>query len=152
MGLQYLGHEHHLQIGEVRLAAKEAEIMRKVVYWLGIGAVMAAAAWAVWLSWHASSVTHPLVVTDRVRVLVGVAALAVLPWMGRRRGWFGPVGSTITARLVRVAGCASVCGLGIALVRMDSDVGGVDVGVDVAGTLLLGDGGDPICWAPGMRL
>lgn len=110
--------------GGLWLAAKEAEIMRKVVYWLGVGAVMAAAAWAVWLSWHASSATHPLVVTDRVRVLVGVAALAVLPWMGRRRGWFGPVGSTITARLVRVAGCASVCGLGMALVRMDRDVGG----------------------------
>lgn len=131
--------------GGLWLAAKEAEIMRKVVYWLGVGAVMAAAAWAVWLSWHASSATHPLVVTDRVRVLVGVAALAGLPWMGRRRGWFGPVGSTITARLVRVAGCASVCGLGMALVRMDSDVGGGPHGAspfslprEIAAAVLLG--------------
>jgi uncharacterized membrane protein YhaH (DUF805 family) len=58
-------------------------------------------------------------VTDRVRVAVGAAALVVLPWAGRRRGWFGPVGGTITARLVRVAGCAAVCGLGLAVVRMD---------------------------------
>ena len=131
--------------GGLWLAAKEAEIMRKVVYWLGVGAVMAAAAWAVWLSWHASSATHPLVVTDRVRVLVGVAALAGLPWMGRRRGWFGPVGSTIAARLVRVAGCASVCGLGMALVRMDSEIGGGPHGAspfslprEIAAAVLLG--------------
>ena len=61
--------------------------------------------------------------TDRVRVLVGVAALVVLPWVGRRRGWFGPVGGSLTARLVRVAGCAAVCGLGVAVVGMDSHLG-----------------------------
>ena len=61
--------------------------------------------------------------TDRVRILVGVAALVVLPWVGRRRGWFGPVGSSLTARLVRVAGCAALCGLGLAVVRMDSHIG-----------------------------
>jgi hypothetical protein len=89
-----------------------------------VGMVAATAAWAVRLSWHASPHAHPLVVTDRVRVLVGVAALAGLPWVGRRRGWFGPVGTSITARLVRVAGCAALCGLGMAVVRMDRDIGG----------------------------
>ena len=44
--------------------------------------------------------------------------------MGRRRGWFGPVGESITARLVRVAGCAGVCGLGAAIVRMDRYIHG----------------------------
>src|SRR6266568_3518897 len=78
--------------GGLWLAVREAEMMRKVVYWLGVGMVAATAAWAVRLSWQASSAAHPLVVTDRVRVLVGVAALAGLPWAGRRRGWFGPVG------------------------------------------------------------
>ena len=110
--------------GGLWLAVREAEMMRKVVYWLGVGMVVATAAWAVRLSWHASSAAHPLVVTDRVRVLVGVAALAGLPWVGRRRGWFGPVGTSITARLVRVAGCAALCGLGMAVVRMDRDIGG----------------------------
>ena len=110
--------------GGLWLAVREAKMMRKVVYWLGVGMVAATAAWAVRLSWHASPHAHPLVVTDRVRVLVGVAALAGLPWVGRRRGWFGPVGTSITARLVRVAGCAALCGLGTALVRMDRDIGG----------------------------
>jgi hypothetical protein len=110
--------------GGLWLAVREAKMMRKVVYWLGVGMVAATAAWAVRLSWHASPHAHPLVVTDRVRVLVGVAALAGLPWAGRRRGWFGPVGTSITARLVRVAGCAALCGLGMAVVRMDRDIGG----------------------------
>jgi hypothetical protein len=110
--------------GGLWLAVKGAEIVRKVVYWLGIGMVAAAAAWAVWLSWHTSPAADALTVTDRVRVLVGAGALVLLPWVGRRHGWFGPVGSSITARLVRVAGCAGVCGLGVAIVRMDRYIHG----------------------------
>lgn len=109
--------------GGLWLVAGEAAMMRKTVYWLGMVAVTAAASWVVWLSWHTSPDADALTVTDRVRVLVGVAALAVLPWVGRRRGWFGPAGRSLTARLVRVAGCAAVCGLGLAVVRMDSHVG-----------------------------
>jgi len=109
--------------GGLWLAMGEAKMMRKVVYWLGAGAVAAAAAWVVWLSWRTSPSEDAQTVTDRVRVLVGVAALVVLPWVGRRRGWFGPVGGSLTARLVRVAGCAAVCGLGLVVVRMDSHLG-----------------------------
>jgi hypothetical protein len=105
------------------LAVREAKMAGKVAYWLGAGAVAAAGAWVVWLSWRTSPAADPQTVTDRVRVLVGAAALLVLPWVGRRRGWFGPVGRSITARLVRVAGCAAICGLGVAVVRMDSHLG-----------------------------
>jgi hypothetical protein len=98
-------------------------MMRKIGYWIGTVAVAAAAAWVAWLSWHTSPAADPQTVTDRVRVLVVAAALVVLPWVGRRMGWFGPVGSSITARLVRVAGCAAVCGLGVTVVRMDSHIG-----------------------------
>jgi hypothetical protein len=133
--------------GGLRLAAKEAEIMRKVVYWLGVGMVAAAAAWAVWLAWHTSPAADALTVTDRVRVLVGVGALALLPWVGRRRGWFGPVGHSITVRLVRVAGCAGACGLGVAIVRMDRYIHGGPHGPapfslsrEIAAAVLLGAG------------
>src|SRR5579859_330159 len=133
--------------GGLWLAVKGAEIMRKVVYWLGVGMVAAAAAWAVWLSWHTSPAADALTVTDRVRVLVGMGALVLLPWVGRRRGWFGPVGGSITARLVRVAGCAGVCGLGAAIVRMDRTVGGGPHGPgpfslprEIAAAVLLGIG------------
>ena len=46
---------------------------RKVMYWLGAGAVAAAGAWVVWLSWRTSPAADAQTVTDRVRVLVGVA-------------------------------------------------------------------------------
>jgi hypothetical protein len=87
--------------GGLWLVAREAEMVRKAVYWVGAGAVAAAAAWAMWLSWRVVRAPYydPQLVTDRVRVLAGAAALIALPWMGRRRGWFGPVGSSITARL-----------------------------------------------------
>jgi hypothetical protein len=109
--------------GGVWLVAREATMMRKIAYWLGSGAVAAGAAWAVWMSWRASPAADPQTVTDRVRVLVGVAALAVLPWAGRRRGWFGPVRHSLTVRLVRLAACAAVCGLGMAVVRTDGHLG-----------------------------
>ncbi len=111
--------------GGLWLAVREGAKMMvgKVVYRLGAVAVAAAAAWVVWLSWRTSPAADPQAVTDRVRVLVGVAALVVLPWVGRRRGWFGPVRGSLTARLVRLAGCAAVCGLGVAVVRMDSHLG-----------------------------
>ncbi len=108
--------------GGLWLVAREAKMVRKVLYWVGVGVVATAAALAIWLSWRAVRAPYydPQAVTDRVRVLAGVAALVTLPWVGRRRGWFGPVGSSITARLVRVAGCAAMCGLGMVVVRMDT--------------------------------
>jgi hypothetical protein len=109
--------------GGLWLVAREAGMVRRVGYGLGLVAVAAGAAWVVWLSWRTSSAADPQAVTDRVRVLVGAAALVVLPWAGRRRGWFGPGGGSLTARLVRVAGGAAVCGLGVAVVRMDSHLG-----------------------------
>ena len=113
----------HWLVGGLWLVAREAKMARKVVYWLGAGIVAAVGVWVVWLSWRTSAAADPQTVTDRVRVLVGAAALVVLPWVGRRRGWFGPVASSLTARLLRVAGCAAVCGLGVAVVRMDSHLG-----------------------------
>ena len=90
--------------GGLWMVLKEADVVRKVIYWLGIGAVAATAAWAMWLSWRAAPVADAEAVTDRVRILVVATAMLGLPWVARRHGWFGPVASTVPARLTRVAG------------------------------------------------
>ena len=113
----------HWLAGGLWLVVREAEVARKIVYWLGIGAVVAAAAWGVWLSWRNVPGTDPEVGTDRIRILVGAAALVGLPWVVRRRGWFGPVSHSVAARLARLAGCAAICGMGIALVHSDRSAG-----------------------------
>src|SRR2546425_970117 len=67
--------------GGLWLVAREAKVVRKILYWAGVGAVAVAAAWAVWLSWRAVRAPYydPQAVTDRVRVLTGAAALVALP-------------------------------------------------------------------------
>jgi len=140
--------------GGVRMTATEAHMMRKFAYWLGLGAVAGAAAWTMWLSWRAVAAPYydPQAVTDRVRLLTGFGALAVLPWIGRRHSWFGPVGSSITARLVRVAGGAAMCGIGISVVRMDSrlrpgaDIGPFSLPREIAGVVLLGGALTALRW------
>jgi hypothetical protein len=105
--------------GGLWLVIREARVARKIVYWLGLGAVAAAAVRAVMLSWQTAQ-TDVESATDRARILAGAAALLLLPWAGRRRGVFGPVGDSVAARLVRVAGCAGVCGVGMVFVRIDT--------------------------------
>ena len=136
----------HWLAGGLWLVAREANVVRKVAYWVGVAAAAAVAAWTIWLSWRAVRPPYydPPVVTDRIRVVAGIAAFVVLPWVGRRRGWFGPVGSSIITRLVRVAGCPAMCGLGLVVVRMDSHLrAGADIGPfslprEIAGLALLG--------------
>ncbi len=132
--------------GGLPLVAKEAKVARRLAYWMGLGVVAAAAAWAVWLSWRTAPSADPESMTDRVRVLVGASAFLVLPWVRRRSSVFGPVGSDMTSRIVRVAGCGAVCGLGLSIVRTDRNagIGGV-IGSgtvswprEIAGLLLLG--------------
>jgi hypothetical protein len=59
--------------GGLWLAAREGAKMMisKVMYRFGMGAVAAAAAWVVWLSWRTSPAADPQTVTDRVRVWWG---------------------------------------------------------------------------------
>jgi uncharacterized membrane protein YeaQ/YmgE (transglycosylase-associated protein family) len=96
---------------------------RKIGYWIGVAAIAAAGAWVVWLSWRTHPSADPESATDRARVLAGVVALAVLPWVGRRSGWFGPVGTSVIARFVRVAGCAAICAMGLSLIHLDRHAG-----------------------------
>ena len=96
---------------------------RKIGYWTGAVGIVAAAALVVLVSWRAGGPADPESVTDRVRVLVGAAALAALPWVGRGRGLFGPVADNGVARLVRIGGCAGICAMGLGIVRADRHAG-----------------------------
>jgi hypothetical protein len=122
----------HIPAGGPRLAwlaggfwliAKEGGMVRKIGYWIGAAAIAAAAALVIWLSWRAAGPADPESVTDRVRVLVGGCALAVLPWVARRRSLFGPVADSGMARLVRIGGCAAICAMGLGIVRVDRHAG-----------------------------
>lgn len=96
---------------------------RKIGYWAGAVVIAAAAAWVVLLSWRTHPPADPESATDRIRVLVGAITLAGLPWVARGRGLFGPVAESSVARLARIGGCAAICGMGLAVVRVDSHAG-----------------------------
>ena len=118
---------------------------RRIAYWLGAGSVAAMAAWAIWLSWRASPSADAEATTDRIRILIAAAAFLVLPWIGRSRGWFGPDRDDVVARLVRLAGCAALWAIGIAVLWLDRHSGPNGIGAggfswlrETAGLALLG--------------
>lgn len=78
---------------------------RKVGYWLALGVAAACVVGAAW----PGAAANPATLISRVGALVIVGTAAVLHWPVRRR--FGPVGSTLTARIVRIAGFALVSAL-----------------------------------------
>jgi hypothetical protein len=109
--------------GGLWLVTKEAHMVRKIVYVTGAVALAALAAWTVWLSWHTTPAAGPGPMTLRLRILAGAVPFVVLPWAGRRRGWFGPVSDSIVARLVRLGGCAACVRIGIEVVRFGGQYG-----------------------------
>jgi hypothetical protein len=78
---------------------------RKVGYWLALGVAAACVVGAAW----PGAASNPATLISRVGALVIVGTAAVLHWPVRRR--FGPVGTTLTARIVRIAGFALVSAL-----------------------------------------
>jgi hypothetical protein len=114
--------------GGLWLVVKEAQMVRKAVYWLGIGAVAAVAAWGIWRGWHGVPASDAEAPTDRVRLFVVAAALAGIPWVGRKQGWFGPVARSVPARLLRVAGLAAVCVMVVAMINIDRHPGSQGIG------------------------
>ena len=78
---------------------------RKVGYWLALGVAAACVVGAAW----PGAAANPATLISRVGALVIVGTAAVLHWPIRHR--FGPVGTTLTARIVRIAGFALVSAL-----------------------------------------
>jgi hypothetical protein len=130
--------------GGFLLIAKDVGMTRKIVYWIGVTGIAAAAALALWTSWRAAGPADPENVTDRVRILIGAGTLAALPWIGRGRGWFGPVADSAVTRFVRIGGCAAICAMGFGIVHADRHAGINGVGTghfswprETAGLVLL---------------
>lgn len=103
--------------GGLWLAAWEAGMVRRIGYWLGVAAVAALAARVVWLGWQGSP-ADPATEDSRILLIMAVVLLAGLPWVARRRGVFGPAGEGVTARVARLGGCAAICVLVLAIVRV----------------------------------
>jgi len=133
--------------GRLWLVVREAQMMRRICYGIGVAAVAVAVAGLVWRAWPGRPGDVEVSV-DRVRVLVLAAALAGLPWVARRRGLFGPAARSAVARLVRIGGCAALCCLVLAIVWIDQT--NTDL-LGLVGGAHWGDGGnvapfDPVDW------
>jgi hypothetical protein len=83
----------------------EALMPRKIGYWLALGVVAACVVGAAW----PGPAANPATLITRVGAIVIIGMAVALHWPVRRR--FGPVGSTLTARIVRIAGFALVSAL-----------------------------------------
>ena len=104
--------------GGLWLVVREAGMVRRIGYGLGVMAVALSAALVmryVWSSAHAGRDSG----WDKTRALLLVALLAGLPWVARRRGVFGPAGRSIAARVVRAGGSAALVALVLDIARIE---------------------------------
>ena len=123
--------------------AREAGIVRRIIYWLGVAALAVGAGEMVSLIWRGASVAPGFrsIASPTTRVgggvyvdprtagefrslaIATVLLSAALPWVVRRRGTFGPVSDSWAARVVRVGGCAGICVLVLVLARLAQTLG-----------------------------
>src|SRR6516165_10220207 len=83
----------------------EALMPRKIGYWLALGVV---AAFVVAAAWPGAP-SDPATPISRLGALAIVVLIAVVHWLVQRK--YGPLGSTWTARIVRIAGFFLVAAL-----------------------------------------
>ncbi|MGO8960738.1 MAG: hypothetical protein ACLQFR_25685 [Streptosporangiaceae bacterium] len=81
---------------------------RRIRYWLAVGLMTAALAWAVW----SGTPANPATLISRVDVFATALILAAVPWPVARR--FGPVRDGWLPRIARFAGYLGVVGLVLA--------------------------------------
>jgi hypothetical protein len=148
--------------GGVWTVIRQAGIIRRIGYWLGVAALAAGASEMVSLIWRGApvapgfrSVSVPQInlgtgiyvdpnTTGDIRSLAitTVVVLAAVPWVARRRGAFGPASDSTAARVVRVLGCAAICLLVLVLARMAQTLGenladGVQTGAITASSTVI---------------
>ena len=129
--------------GGMWTVTRQAGIVRRLGYWLGVAALAVGASEMVSLVWRGAavapgfrSVSVPTITLGtgiyvdpntagdfRSLAITTVVVLAALPWVARRRGAFGPVSDNSAARVVRVGGCAAICILVLVLARLAQTLG-----------------------------
>jgi hypothetical protein len=134
---------------------RQAGIVRRIGYWLGVAALAVGASEMVSLVWRGAPVApgfrsvsvpqmsvgtgiyvDPHTTGDfRSLAITTVVVLAALPWVARRRGAFGPASDSPAARAVRVGGCAAICVLVLVLARLAQTLGENLAGGELAGVI-----------------
>ena len=129
--------------GGLWTVTRQAGIVRRLGYWLGVAALAVGASEMVSLVWRGAAVApgfrsisvptislgtgiyvDPNTTGDfRSLAIRTVIVLAALPWVARRRGAFGPVSDNSAARVVRVVACAAICVLVLVLARLAQTLG-----------------------------
>jgi hypothetical protein len=129
--------------GGLWTVTRQAGIVRRIGYWLGVAALAVGASEMVSLVWRGAPVApgfrsasvpqqnlgtgiyvDPNTAGDfRSLAITTVVVLAALPWVARRRGAFGPASDSPAARVVRVGGCAAICVLVLVLARLAQTLG-----------------------------
>jgi hypothetical protein len=104
--------------GGLWLVAREAKMIRRIGYGLGVAAVAVAAALAVRYLWDGAHAGRDAG-WDKARIVLLVAVLAGLPWVARGRQVFGPVGPSIAVRAVRAGGAAAIIALVLDFARIE---------------------------------
>jgi hypothetical protein len=106
-GIESGGARREFALGCVRAVVTQPAVLHGFTYLLLVAGVVIAA-----LAWTATIAYAPL-----HWGLVGlVMILVVVSWLGRRRGWFGPVGEHPTARLVRAGGYLLVAAMAVQVI------------------------------------
>jgi hypothetical protein len=129
--------------GGLWTVTRQAGIVRRIGYWLGVAALAVGASEMVSLVWRGAPVApgfrsasvpqmsvgtgiyvDPHTTGDvRSLAITTVVVLAALPWVARRRGAFGPASDSPAARVARVGGCAAICALVLVLARLAQTLG-----------------------------
>jgi hypothetical protein len=141
--------------GGLWTVTRQAGIVRRIGYWLGVAALAVGASEMVSLVWRGAPVApgfrsvsvpqmsvgtgiyvDPHTTGDfRSLAITTVVVLAALPWVARRRGAFGPASDSPAARAVRVGGCAAICVLVLVLARLAQTLGENLAGGEEAGVI-----------------
>jgi hypothetical protein len=129
--------------GGLWTVTRQAGIVRRIGYWLGLAAIAVGASEMVSLVWRGAPVApgfrsvpvpqlslgtgiyvDPNTIGDsRSLAITTVVVLAALPWVARRRSAFGPASDSSAARLVRVGGCVAISFLVLVLARLAQTLG-----------------------------